>query len=165
MFALVSSNFIHIDIPQDVPYETWFWAQVIALSRNSKGLPRHSSIKHEMLSKRQLPFFFERWLSILMWWSRNHESNFEVVKVFLEIIIGENEVYFLEILFLDIFEYVDEVLHLSIWALPWFNFKATSWTLTSLGKFLVFCKNNRSSISFSRWFFHSSLYNFDGCGL
>ena len=52
---------------QEVPCETCFWAQVIALSHNSKGLPRQSSIKHEMLSKRQLPFFFERWLSILMW--------------------------------------------------------------------------------------------------
>jgi hypothetical protein len=41
-----------------------------------------------------------------------------VVKVFLEIIVGENEVYFLEILVLDVFEYVDEVLHLSLWALP-----------------------------------------------
>ncbi len=165
MFTLVSSNFIHIDIPQDVPCETCFWAQVIDLSRNSKGLPRQSSIKHEMLSKRQLPFFFESWLSILMWCSRNHKSYFEVVKVFFEIIVSENEVYFLEILVLDVFEYVDEVLHLSLWALPWFHFKATSWTLTSLGKFLDFCKNNRSSISFSRWFFHSSRNNFDGCGL
>jgi hypothetical protein len=42
-----------------------------------------------------------------------------VVKVFLEIIVGENEVYFLEILLLDVFEYVDEVLlHLSLWVLP-----------------------------------------------
>jgi hypothetical protein len=41
-----------------------------------------------------------------------------VVKVFLEIIVGENEVYFLEILVLDVFEYVDKGLHLSIWALP-----------------------------------------------
>jgi hypothetical protein len=49
-----------------------------------------------------------------------------VVKDFFEIILGENEVYFLEILFLDAFEYVDGVLHLSLWALPWFNFKATS---------------------------------------
>jgi len=41
-----------------------------------------------------------------------------VVKVFFEIILGENEVYFLEILVLDVFEYVDEVFHLSLWALP-----------------------------------------------
>jgi hypothetical protein len=41
-----------------------------------------------------------------------------VVKVFLEIIVGENEIYFLEIPFLDVFECVDGVLHLSIWALP-----------------------------------------------
>jgi hypothetical protein len=41
-----------------------------------------------------------------------------VVKVFLEIIVGENEIYFLEILVLDVFECVNEVLHLSIWALP-----------------------------------------------
>jgi hypothetical protein len=46
--------------------------------------------------------------------------------VFFEIILGENEVYFLEIFVLDVFEYVVEVLHLSLWALPWFNFKAIS---------------------------------------
>jgi hypothetical protein len=40
-----------------------------------------------------------------------------VVKVFLEIIVGENEIYFFEIIVLDVFECVDEVLHLSIWAL------------------------------------------------
>jgi hypothetical protein len=41
-----------------------------------------------------------------------------VVKVFFETIVGENKVYFLEILVLDVFEYVNEVLHLSLWALP-----------------------------------------------
>jgi len=46
--------------------------------------------------------------------------------VFFGIILGENESYFLEIFVLDVFEYVDEVLHLSLLALPWFNFKATS---------------------------------------
>jgi hypothetical protein len=45
---------------------------------------------------------------------------------FLGIILGENEVNFLEIFVLDVFEYVDEILLLSLWALPWFNFKATS---------------------------------------
>jgi hypothetical protein len=33
-------------------------------------------------------------------------------------IVDENEVYFLEILVLDLFEYVDEVLHSSLWELP-----------------------------------------------
>ena len=47
-----------------------------------------------------------------------HESYFEVVEVFPEILVGENEVYFLEIPFLGVFEYVNEVLHLSFWALP-----------------------------------------------
>ena len=37
-----------------------------------------------------------------------------------------NKVYFLEILVLGVFEYVNEVLQLSFWALPRFNFKATS---------------------------------------
>jgi hypothetical protein len=46
--------------------------------------------------------------------------------VFWGIILGENEVNFLEIIVLDVFEYVDEILHLSLWALSWFNFKATS---------------------------------------
>jgi hypothetical protein len=38
--------------------------------------------------------------------------------VFFGVILGENEVYFLEILVLDAFGYVNEVLYLSLWALP-----------------------------------------------
>jgi hypothetical protein len=41
-----------------------------------------------------------------------------VVKVFFEIAVGENEVYFLESLVFDVLNYVNEVLHLSLWALP-----------------------------------------------
>ncbi len=122
MFALVSSNFLHIDIPQDIPCETCLWVQVIYLNCNLKG--------HETLSKRLLPFFLERWLSILNWFWRNHESYFEEVVEIIGIILGEKEEYFFEIFVLDGHD-VNEVLHFSLSSLPWFIFKATSWILVA----------------------------------
>jgi hypothetical protein len=78
-----------------------------------------------MLSKRKLPFFLKVAFNPHLMF-KNHELYCEEVVGFLGKILGENEVNFLEFFVLDVFEYVNEILHLSLLALPWFNFKETS---------------------------------------